>query len=136
MPAAFTDPVHQEIWRIVRVMNDAWTKGNPDDLVQYFHDGMVAITPTGRNRLEGRAACIADWKGFAESAEIHHWHEIDPVIRVYGDAAVVAYYFDMSFDMNGQTINMGGRDMLFFVKEDGLWQAVADQFSGYPGNVR
>jgi hypothetical protein len=136
MPAVFTDPVQQEIWRIVRAMNDAWTKGNPDDLVQYFHRDMVAITPTGRKRLEGGVACIANWKGFTESAKIQCWREIDPIIRVYGNAAVVAYYFDMSFDMNGETINMGGRDMFFFVKEDGRWQAVADQFSGYPANAQ
>lgn len=58
--------------------------------------------------------------------------EIDPVIHVYGDSAVVAYDFDMSFDMNDRTIHMGGRDMFFFVKEEGKWWAVADQYSAYP----
>ena len=93
---------------------------------------MVAITATDRNRLDGGAACIAGWKGFATTARIHRWKEVDPVINVYGNSAVVAYYFDMSFDMGGQTINMGGRDMFFFVKENGRWWAVADQFSPYP----
>jgi hypothetical protein len=38
----------------------------------------------------------------------------------------------MSFDMGGQTIKMGGRDMYVFLKENGKWLAVADQFSPYP----
>ena len=132
MTIKFDDSIKQEIWATVRAMNDAWTKGNPDDLAKFFHRDMVAITATDRNRLNGGAACIAGWKGFANAAHIHRWEEIDPVIHVYGNSAVVAYNFDMSFDMGGQTINMGGRDMFFFVKENSRWWAVADQFSPYP----
>jgi hypothetical protein len=132
MTINFNEPVKQEIWATVRAMNDAWTKGNPDDLSKYFHPNMVAITATERNRLDGAAACIASWKGFATAAKIHRWEETNPVIHVYGSSAVAAYYFDMSFDMGGQTINMDGRDMFFFVRENGKWLAVADQFSPYP----
>ena len=132
MTIKFDDSIKQEIWGTVRAMNDAWTKGNPDDLAKYFHQDMVAITATDRNRLDGGAACIDGWKGFANAARIHRWEEIDPVIHVYGNSAVVAYNFDMSFDMGGQTISMGGRDMFLFVKENGRWWAVADQFSSYP----
>lgn len=128
---SFTDPIKREIWATVRAMNDAWTKGNPDDLANYFHRDMVAITATDRKRLDGGAACVAGWKGFCNAARIHRWEEIDPVIHVYGNSAVVAY-FDMSFDMGGRTINLGGRDMFFFAKEDERWWAVADQFSPYP----
>ncbi len=132
MTIIFNDPVKKEIWATVRAMNDAWTKGNPDDLAKFFHRDMVAITATDRNRLDGGIACIAAWKGFCNTARIHRWEEVDPVIHVYGNSAVVAYNFDMSFDMGGKTINMGGRDMFFFVKENGSWWAVADQFSSYP----
>ncbi len=93
---------------------------------------MVAITATDRNRLEGGAACVAGWKRFATLARVQRWEETDPIIRVYGNSAVVAYYFEMSFDMGGQTTQMGGRDLFFFVKEAGRWWAVADQFSSYP----
>jgi len=129
----FNDPVQREVWATLRALNDAWTQGNPDDLNRYFHPNMVAITATERKRVNGGAACVAGWKGFATSTRIHHWKELDPVIHVYGDSAVVAYDFDMSFDMHGQTIHMGGRDMFFFVKEGGQWWAVADQYSAYPG---
>ncbi len=42
------------------------------------------------------------------------------------------YYFGMSFNLDGEEIEMGGRDMFVFVKEEGKWLAVADQFSSYP----
>lgn len=130
---AFDDPVRQEIWATVRALNDAWTKGDPDDLAGYFHEDMIAITPTERGRLDGGAACLAGWKGFSSAVRILGWQEIDPVIRVYGDAAVVAYGYELTYDSGGEAAVLGGRDMMFLVKEDGRWWVVGDQFSGNPG---
>jgi hypothetical protein len=129
----FADPIKHEIWTTVRQLNDTWTKGSPADLDAFFHEHMVAFTPMTRERVAGRAACLAGWKGFCDAALVHRWEEIDPQIEVYGDAAVVTYYYDLECDMEGHTIKMTGRDMFFFVKEAGRWLAVADQFSPFPG---
>ena len=126
------DEMKLEIWKTLRAMNDCWTKNDGTDLVNYFHKNMVAITPVDRNRREGRDECVAGWVGFVKAAKIHHWQEIDPQIQLYGHTAVVTYYYDMSFEVGGQMINSSGRDMFVFVKEDGKWWAVADQFSPYP----
>jgi uncharacterized protein (TIGR02246 family) len=122
----------REIWETLRGLNDAWTKGDGKGLTNFFHKNMTAITPTDRNRREGREDCVSGWVGFLSKAKVHRWEEIDHKIQVYGDSAVVTYYFYMSFEMAGQMIEMGGRDMFVFVKEDGRWWAVADQFSPYP----
>ena len=127
-----TDPTTQEIWRTVRAMNDAWTKGDPTDLAEFFHEEMVAITPTDRERVRGRAACIDNWARFRNTTLIHRWEEFDPEIHVYGDAAVVAYYYRLECDLDGHIITMSGRDMFFMVKRGDRWWAVADQFSSFP----
>lgn len=132
MRTTFTDPVEQEIWTTLRALNDAWTKGHPQHLVEYFHPKMVAITPVDRLRRDGTAACIAGWQGFAESTRILSWREIDPLIRVFGNSAVVSYYYEIRFEMDGTVIEQGGRDLFFLVCEDGRWWAVADQYSSYP----
>jgi ketosteroid isomerase-like protein len=132
MSHPFDEKVAAELWATVRAMNDAWTKGDPDRLRDYFHDAMVAVTPVDRNRLEGGEACVAGWKRFCDAARIHYWREIEPSIQTYEDAAVVTYYFDMSFDMGGKTVHSEGREMYFFVRENGRWWAVANQFSPYP----
>jgi ketosteroid isomerase-like protein len=128
----FKNEVEREVWETLRELNDTWTKGNPEDLINYFHVDMVAITPTDRKRREGREACVADWVEFAKTAKIHGWKEMDPRIQIYGNVAVVTYYFDISFEKNGQTTSFGGRDMFIFVKEGGRWWAVADHFSPNP----
>lgn len=124
--------VQGEIWQTLRALNACWTKGDGSGLVEFFHENMVAITPSDRLRREGRSACVAGWMDFSAMARIHSWRELEPSIQVYGDSAVVTYYFEMSFSIDGQKINMGGRDMFVFIKEQGRWWAVADQFSPYP----
>ncbi|OPZ59922.1 MAG: SnoaL-like domain protein [Deltaproteobacteria bacterium ADurb.Bin510] len=127
-----TNKAEQEVWQTLRALNDCWTKGDASGLVELFHENMVAITPSDRLRREGRAACAAGWKGFADMTTIHAWREIEPQIQIYGACAAVTYYFEMSFALGAQKISMGGRDMFVFVKEQGRWWAVADQFSPYP----
>jgi len=132
MNIEFKDRIEQEVWETVRKLNDCWTKSDGKELVHYFHESMVAITPVDRLRREGKQNCIDGWVGFAASTKILYWKEIDPQIHIYGNTAVVTYYFDMAFEMNGKTIKSDGRDMFVFVKENGKWWAVADQFSPYP----
>ena len=120
---------------MIQEMNRKWTiEKKANELRNYFHEDMVAITATDQKRIEGREACVASWKNFSENAAIHFWKELEPKIQVYGGGAfaVVTYYFDMSFDMGGQTINMKGRDMFSLVNENGKWLVVADQFSQFP----
>ena len=128
----FADPVHQEVWATLRAVNDAWTQGHPDDLADYFHARMIAVTPVDRLRRDGAAACVAGWKNFADAARIYRWQEFDPLIRVYGDAAVASYYYEIDFAMGGKRAVQSGRDLFFLVREQGRWQIVADQFSPYP----
>jgi hypothetical protein len=129
----------EEVWQTVQAMNRLWAvEGKTEELKEYFHEDMVAITPTDRERREGRDACIAGWKAFVDAAKIHYIKEIDPKIQLYGDGnfAVVTYYYDMSVEMGGQVFNLGGRDMFALVKEGERWMVVADQFSSYPTALR
>lgn len=123
-----------EVWRTVQALNRTWTTGDVGDLEDYFHPEMIAITPTDGDRLVGREACIAAWRRFTDSTTTLKWRETDPVVCVHGDAAVVAYNYELSCEMGGQEAEMAGRDMFFLVLEDGHWFAVADQFSGVPGS--
>jgi ketosteroid isomerase-like protein len=123
----------REVWETLQSLNRAWTSGKCDELYNYFHENMVAITPGDRQRREGRQACVDGWAEFvAKTTKIHYWKELDPQIQIYGGCAIVTYYFDMSFDMGGKTIVSAGRDMFVFIKEGGKWWVVADQFSSYP----
>ena len=127
-------PTELAVWQMVTAMNRAWTTGHAEQLANYFHERIVAITPTDRHRIEGREACIAAWAAFVEDAKVLDWQEHDPKVTVFGEnAAVVTYYYEAKVGMAGKLVELTGRDMFFMVKEDGRWWAVAEQFSGFPG---
>ena len=129
----FADPREQQVWATVHAMNLAWTRGNPDDLAHYFHPRMLALTASENLRRDVAEACMAGRKAFARTCPVKDWREIDPIVRMFGDAAVVSYYYKIEFLRDGRNIKTGGRDMFFLVCENGRWWIVGDHFSGYPG---
>jgi ketosteroid isomerase-like protein len=123
------------IWESVQAINRCWTCGDLSELPklkEFFHDSMVAITPTDKCRLEGKKACFDSWAEFCRSAKITSWWETDPKIQVYGCASVVTYYYHLSLEIGGQKMDMAGRDMFVLIKENEKWLAVANQFSSFP----
>ena len=129
------DATQQEVWAAVQKMNRLWTVENDTPgLKDFFHARMTALTPVGRERLEGGMACVAGWKSFTDKCKVLFWKELDPRVEIFGDGAfaVVSYYYDMAFETGGSKVKTQGRDIFALVKEDGRWQAVMDQFSPYP----
>lgn len=126
------NPDQRAIWATIGALNAAWTQGRPEELSRYFHPQMIAVTPSERVRLAGAGACIAAWKTFADQAKIRYWREIEPLIRVYGEAAVVSYYYEMSCAIAHREVQFSGRDLFFLIRENDRWWVVADQFSNYP----
>ena len=121
-----------EVWHYVKSMNHAWTQQRGAGLQQFFHPRMVAITATDRRRLEGRDACLASWTGFAANAEIREWQEHDAHVELFGDTAVVSYFYKLDFSIGGQNYIAQGRDMMTLVRDAERWWIVADHFSALP----
>jgi uncharacterized protein (TIGR02246 family) len=124
-----------EVWATVQALNRLWTvDGTPERLAEYFAPEMVAITPTDRQRREGREACVAGWTEFVRTTKIHRWVESNPIVLMMAkdQAAVVAYDYDIDFTMGGHLIQLRGRDLMTLEKRQGRWWLIADQFSSTP----
>ncbi len=132
MPEAAMLESELAVWETVRAMNRAWTSGRVEDIAEYFHPDMVAVTQTDRERLVGKVACMDSWRRFISTATIHDWKEHDPIVQIFGNAAVVSYYYELACEIRGETAVLAGRDLLFLVKEGARWLVIADQFSEYP----
>ncbi len=123
------------IWAFVQDLNRLWTTlGVPERLVDYFAPEMVAICPTERLRLEGQAACVAGWTSFVRAAKTLRFIEANPYILMLakGQAAVVAYDFEIDYEMSGHLVQMRGRDLMTLEQREGRWWLVADQFAPTP----
>jgi hypothetical protein len=127
--------IEHEVWAVVGALNRLWTvDGTPERLIEYFAPEMVAITPTDTFRREGQAACVAGWTDFVRTSHIHRWKETNPKVAVLaeGRCAVVAYDFEIDFEMNGHLVEMRGRDLMTFEKRETRWWLVADMFAPAP----
>ncbi|MBU1231042.1 MAG: nuclear transport factor 2 family protein [Proteobacteria bacterium] len=125
-------PAEAEVLDFIASLNACWTRGDAEDLGEYFHKDMVAVTPVDREPRVGREACVAGWAGFARSARIQSWAERGHRVKLFGDAAVVTYFYELRCRMGGAAMTLEGRDLFFLVREGGRWWAVADQFSSFP----
>jgi ketosteroid isomerase-like protein len=125
----------EEVWAFVQALNKLWTAdGTPERLVDYFAPEMVAICPTERFRLEGQRACVAGWTDFVRAAKTLRFVEKNPwiLLLAQGQAAAVAYDFEIDYEMGGRLVEMSGRDLMTLEKRDGRWWLVADHFSPTP----
>jgi ketosteroid isomerase-like protein len=129
----FSDPLQREVWATVEELNRAWTQGRPERLVEFFHPDVVAITPAMVGRLESGADCVAGWTAYARGVAIHRWQVRHPLVRIHGQAAVVAYEYEIEIGPEDHHQVLRGRDLLFLACEGGRWWVVADQFSPMPG---
>ena len=128
--------LEREIWSWVQALNRTWTvDGQPERLSEYFAPEMIAITPTDRQRREGRQSCVAGWAGFVQSTRILRWVEKNELVLCLagGAAAVVAYDYEIDCEMGGRVVTLTGRDLMTLERRGECWWLLADHFSPFPG---
>ena len=74
--------------------------------------------------MEGRAACVASYREFVQTATIHHYHETEPEIDVVGDTAVATYRFAITYSIDTTDFDESGWDLFVFVRAGQTWQAI------------
>jgi ketosteroid isomerase-like protein len=113
----------EEITRILKEINRAWTRGRADELDQYFHEDMIIAQPGFGVRGEGKNACVVSYREFAGMASIQDLKESQYVVLVWGDTAVASYKFEIEYELDGQAHQDSGYDLFVFTRQDGTWLA-------------
>jgi hypothetical protein len=124
MSAQFKTKIQQEVWQVIKDLNDTWVRGNPADLDNFFHKDMVIVHSDFKERGEGKEICIQSYKDFTSQAVIQDFKEFNPNIDVHGNTAIATYTFDITYEMSQQTFHDTGRDLFVLVQEENKWQAV------------
>jgi hypothetical protein len=127
-----TTPVQQEVWETVRQINAAWVGGQPERLLELFHDRIVIVSSAGQRYGEGKAACVDSYRSFIDSAKITLFRENDPQVDVYDIVAVVGYRFEIEYTMNDKANKEAGRDTFVLERVDSRWLAVWRQLTDQP----
>jgi uncharacterized protein (TIGR02246 family) len=117
-------PAQKEVWELVRQINAAWQGGQPERLLEHFHDQMVIVGTSGNRYGAGKLACVESYRNFITSAEITHFEETDPSVDVFETVAIVNYRFEIEYAMGGKTHHETGRDTFVFERINNKWLAV------------
>lgn len=113
-----------EIWRVVERINEAWVSGKPEALAKCFHAETVLVAPGFAQLLRGREATVQSYREFCANASVTDFQTSQPHIDVFGDAAVVYYRFDITYEMRGDAFTEAGHEILVLKRQDDAWQVI------------
>jgi len=124
--AGYNGPVdEQQIRELIDYMNNAWLQGAieelPAALDTCFHDQMTIRGADLQIASAGKDACIQSYLDFVSQAAIRECTLEEPSIDLAGDSAVAVYSWDMTYDMDGQTYEESGTDVLMLARVLGRW---------------
>jgi hypothetical protein len=124
-------PAQRDVWQIVRQINAAWVEGQPERLLEHFHDRMAIVGTSGNRYGVGKLVCVESYRNFIASAQITLFKETDPSVEVYETAAIVSYRFEIAYTMAGKSHQETGRDTFVLELVDGKWLAVWRQLADH-----
>jgi ketosteroid isomerase-like protein len=108
----------------MRQINQAWLKGQVQDLAPMVHPEIVMVFPGFAGRIQGREDFLAGFGDFCQNATIQEFREHDHQVDVAGDTAVVTFRYVMVYERSGERYRSTGRDLWVFQMQGTAWIAV------------
>ena len=116
------EPEGNVVWAVVERFNTAWIEGRPQETAHALAEDAVMVAPGLSGRLEGRAAVVNSIVQYVKSAETRSFDVVDAMIDVMGDAAVVAYTFDVEYARNGSVQRERAQETLVLGRTPKGWK--------------
>jgi ketosteroid isomerase-like protein len=114
----------EQILVLTKRINQAWTTGNVDDMVDCLDESIIMVGPGFSAREQGRDYCIQGYGEFTNRTTIVEFDEYDHQVDVIGDTAVVVYDFVLVYVDKDARHRSTGKDLWVLKKNDTQWQAV------------
>lgn len=118
-----------EVWKVVENAWAKWQEGDLEASVASVHEKYLGWNeedplPTTKEKWVKSISMYKDYVTF-------NYYDIEPArILVYGDVAVVDYYYTQSFtyakDEEKKDFNLEGKNAEFYIKEKGQWYLIGD----------
>lgn len=114
----------KEVWEMIRAFNRAFMQNEPDAYFAFVAPDVSVYTPSNPYRVDGYAA---DREEFEYSLRLGRtrvglFQEMQPMVCVYGETAVVTYFARGTFGAEAKWIYWKETDVA--VKRDGNWKIV------------
>lgn len=112
---------------MTEAINNAWLKGKPAELAEYFHPGFVIQTHDFKILTSDRDTAIKSYADFITHCRVSSFMPSDYKVSVFGNTALCSYSYDISWnDKNGSFMDTG-KEMFLFSRNEERWLAVLRQ---------
>jgi ketosteroid isomerase-like protein len=109
-----TPSTEAEVWQVVEAFNRAFAANDSERYFSFIANDVTVLTPSNPYRVEG----IADdreefeWGLRMGMAKIGYFQELHPLVRIFGDVAVVTYFSRSSYGEAGNIAYLKETDVL------------------------
>lgn len=112
----------------VKQINESWAKGDTEKLYSFYNPtGAFAMGDYSPFYLDGMQAVREHFEDFYRTSKVDYIREFDPVVRIYGDIALVAYSFDSQLQVSGNKVRSPGKSVYVFTRAgNGNFTAATD----------
>lgn len=105
------------LFRLVRRIDNAWVSGKPTDLMQLANrSGVFLVGDYSPFYIAGTDEVTEHFADFYKTAKVNFVRELNPTVRIWGDAAAVAFDFDLDYTVNGVNRRSPGRAVYTFTR--------------------
>ena len=112
----------QDLWTLVRKLNNCWYNGQPSQLTDFFHDSIVFNSPDFKHQIIGKENCIQTYIDFLSTSRVLLYNEGKPTIQLFGNTAILTYDFEMKYEQKNKTYHETGIDIMVFCRQQTSWK--------------
>lgn len=118
--------VEQEVLNVIKQWNDCFERNDNTKYFSYIHDDLTLFIPSSPYRIDGKQDDKKEfeWSLSKSRTKVHLFQELQPVVHVYGNTAVVTYHNRGAYGPDGAEQMHYAKETNVLVKENGTWKIV------------
>lgn len=118
--------VEQEVLDVVQRWNDSFERNDSKTYFTFIHDDLTLFIPSSPYRIDGKQADKNEfeWSLSKSRTKVHLFQELQPVVQVFGNTAIVTYHNRGAYGPDGGEQMLYAKETNVLVKENGVWKIV------------
>ena len=121
--------IQKELVEIEQKCAEAFNRKDVDTILQYFSDQISGFSSTRHERFSGKEELRQTFEYYLGEAEEVSYRFTEPQTAVFGDIAILSFYWTVTLKNDGKVTEIAGRGTHVFQKSDGEWKIVHEHFS-------
>jgi len=121
--------VEEHLIDLEHAQAEAFNRGALDEVLQHFDPELVGFSSTRHERIHGLDALRETFDYYLRQADRVEYEVSDVEAKVYGDVAIVTFYWVVRLTTGAKTQSVHGRGTHVYLRKHEAWKIVHEHFS-------